>query len=393
MQCVLQIEEAEHDVHARPFKLPGPAHIVRLVEAGFQLDQRGHVFPVFGGLNQRPRDGRIAARAIERLLDGQHAWVVRRPADEIDDRIECIVGMVQQDIALRNQRKEIVAPPPNAARQLRRKRRIAKMIAVGDLRQLHQCRQIERPGDAIDFAIALGRTVADRFVVDDHPRQLLAAAGRHLEPHRLAALAGLEPIFNQPQHVVRFLFEQFDVAVARDPERRPRKNIEAAEQFRQPRGDRLFEQDELLAVALPERHEPRQHLRHLHDGEQLLRPQAAAALEHRRQIETAIVIPRTRMRRIDGHRRKNRKRAVTKEDVEGLMLTGGQVFHAQQSNPFRGKLRQHRFVPASILRGDEFLRAFRDPLQLRDGSHAVRGEILRSAVAERLLAQARRRGP
>ena len=44
----------------------------------------------------------------------------------------------------------------------------------------------------------------------------------------------LEPLFDQPQHVVRLLLEQFDVAVARDAERRARQHVEAAEQFRQP---------------------------------------------------------------------------------------------------------------------------------------------------------------
>ena len=61
----------------------------------------------------------------------------------------------------------------------------------------------------------------------------------------------------------------------------------------------------------------------------------------------------------------------------------------QQRDAGVGQLRQHRFVPAAILGGDQFLRPPRDPLKLRDGPHSVGRVILRRAVAERLLAQAR----
>ncbi len=48
------------------------------VEAGLQLDQRRDVLAVLGRLDQGPRDGRVAAGAIERLLDGQHLGIVGR---------------------------------------------------------------------------------------------------------------------------------------------------------------------------------------------------------------------------------------------------------------------------------------------------------------------------
>ena len=102
------------------------------------------------------------------------------------------------------------------------------MIERGNLREFHQCGQIQRPVDAVNFAVIfLG--FAKFFVIDDQPRQFFTSAGRDFQTHRVAALTGLEPVFNQPQLVVGFLFQQFDIAVARNAERGPRLHEESAE--------------------------------------------------------------------------------------------------------------------------------------------------------------------
>ena len=46
--------------------------------------------------------------------------------------------------------------------------------------------------------------------------------------------------------------------------------VEAAKQFRQPGRYQIFQQNELSIVAAAQRHQARQYLRHLDDGEQLL---------------------------------------------------------------------------------------------------------------------------
>ena len=173
-----------------------------------------------------------------------------------------------------------------------------------------------------------------------------------------------------------------------------RQHVEAAEQLGQlaPR-PALPSRMNCGLVALAERHEPRQDLRHLHHGEQLLRPQAAAPLEHRRQVQAAIVKARAGMGRVDRHRRQNRECPLAEEVVERFALRRRSARRAAAAGFLRGQLRQHRFVPAAVLGGDEFLRALGDPLQLRDRPQAVGGEVLRGAVAEGLLAQARPRGP
>ena len=49
----LQLDEAEHDLHAGAFEVARPADIGLLVEARLQFDQRRDRLAGFGGLRQR----------------------------------------------------------------------------------------------------------------------------------------------------------------------------------------------------------------------------------------------------------------------------------------------------------------------------------------------------
>ena len=98
----LQADEAEDDVHARLFQLTGPDDIAFLVQPGLQFDQGRYLLAVVRHPLQGADDGGIAARAVERLLDGQHALIIGGGLDEVDDMAERLIGMVQQDILRAN---------------------------------------------------------------------------------------------------------------------------------------------------------------------------------------------------------------------------------------------------------------------------------------------------
>ena len=51
-----QTENAVNDVYAGFVELARPFDVVLLIEACLQLDQRGHLFPLLGGANQRRRN-------------------------------------------------------------------------------------------------------------------------------------------------------------------------------------------------------------------------------------------------------------------------------------------------------------------------------------------------
>ena len=94
----LEADEAEDDVDARLFQLARPENVAFLVEAGLELDDRGHLLAVVRRLGQGAHDGRIAAGPVKRLLDGQHAFIGGGGLDEIDHRTERFVRMVHQDV-------------------------------------------------------------------------------------------------------------------------------------------------------------------------------------------------------------------------------------------------------------------------------------------------------
>ena len=75
-----------------------------------------------------------------------------------------------------------------------------------------------------------------------------------------------------------------------------------------------------MLATLTDRNQSRQYLWNLHHRKQLFGTQASTPLEHGRQIQTAVVIARAGMRRIDRHRRENRIRPLVEKPIDGLVL-------------------------------------------------------------------------
>ena len=78
----------------------GHDDVVLLIEARLDLHEHGDLFAVARGVGEGRDDRRFARDAVERLLDGQHGIVVGRRADEVLDRRECLVRMVDEHILL-----------------------------------------------------------------------------------------------------------------------------------------------------------------------------------------------------------------------------------------------------------------------------------------------------
>src|SRR2546422_1584299 len=81
----LQADEAEDHMNPGFFQLPRPDDVALLVQPCLELDERGDLLAVVRSPLQSANNGRIAAGAIEGLLDGQDTFVVGRGLDEIDD--------------------------------------------------------------------------------------------------------------------------------------------------------------------------------------------------------------------------------------------------------------------------------------------------------------------
>ena len=80
---------------ARFLQLARPANVRCFVKARTQLNQGGHLLSGIGRFDQGLHDGRVAAGAVERNFDGEHLRIGRGGFDEVDDRIEAFIRMVQ----------------------------------------------------------------------------------------------------------------------------------------------------------------------------------------------------------------------------------------------------------------------------------------------------------
>ena len=111
----LEADDAVDDVDARLLEHAGLDDVVLLVEPGLELDQGGHLLAVLGGARQGVDDRVVVGGAVERLLDRQDLGVFRRLLDELDDRAERLVGVVDQDVLLADGGEDVACDWPGRA--------------------------------------------------------------------------------------------------------------------------------------------------------------------------------------------------------------------------------------------------------------------------------------
>ena len=325
------------------------------------------------------------------MLDGEDARIGGGTGDELDHRVERFIGMVEEDV-VRSDLGEQVVSALQAPRHPRRERRVVEEWVAGELVELPQAGEVERTLDPVDLAVAFATPVVELFVIDDRPRhRIVRRPRRDLDPHRLPALARLEPLLDELQHVVRLLLEELKIAVSRNPEGRPGEDGESTEELGEPGRDEILEEDEtvLAGDVAADIHKPRQDLRHLDDGKQPLGPEPLLLFELGADVEPAVVVARRGMGRIDRHRREDRQRPLVEESFNTRQLLLVKVAVAHELEALGDHRRGDALREAAVLPGDKLLGAVGDPAELFQRAGAVRGRVLRGALAERLLAHPR----
>ena len=111
----LEADHAVDDVDAGLLERPGLDDVVLLVEPGLELDQGGDLLAVLGGARQGVDDRVGVGGPVERLLDRQDLRVFGRLLDELDDRAERLVGVVDQDVLLADRGEDVRAGWQNCA--------------------------------------------------------------------------------------------------------------------------------------------------------------------------------------------------------------------------------------------------------------------------------------
>src|ERR1043166_5129157 len=90
-----QADYSVNNVRARFLETPRPLNIASLVKTRAQLDNSGHLFTSIGCVDQCSDNGRIAAGAIQRDLDGEHLRISSRLLNQLDNLFKAVVRMLQ----------------------------------------------------------------------------------------------------------------------------------------------------------------------------------------------------------------------------------------------------------------------------------------------------------
>ena len=76
-------------------KFLGFQNVVFLVKTSFYFKQNRNVFPIFSGTKQGFGDAAFLRQTVDGHFDGHHIGVICSIFDQIEDRIDVIVRMVQ----------------------------------------------------------------------------------------------------------------------------------------------------------------------------------------------------------------------------------------------------------------------------------------------------------
>ena len=131
-----------------------PGDVAGLVEAGLELDERGDLLAVLGRAAEGADDGRVAAGAVEGLLDGEDVRIVRRLLDEADHRVEGLVRVVEQHVAARptaSTHRHPVLEGAGGDRLVRLGAQLGAQVGVG---QPGHVLDLERPVHPVDVGRA-----------------------------------------------------------------------------------------------------------------------------------------------------------------------------------------------------------------------------------------------
>ena len=147
----LQAHDAVDHLRTRLFQLVGPVDIGFFVETRHQLHDDGHFLAHLRRRDERLHQVRIHAGTVDRLLDGHDGRVVGGAADEVDDRLERLIGMVQQDVVLVQGGKDVVADGfMGQAGEERREAQLGLLDVVDHFRQAHE---VHGTVDAVEAAL------------------------------------------------------------------------------------------------------------------------------------------------------------------------------------------------------------------------------------------------
>ncbi len=184
-------------------------------------------------------DRRVAARPVERLLDGEDVGVVGRPHDELDDRVEAVVGVVQQHVAARRGPAKMSARSSSSSASTGRHGTSRSSSRPGSSSRRHQRAEVQGAGESGRCPAAL-----DADLLDQHGQQLVAGPGLDLEPHDVTAPPAPQFLFDHLEVRTPAFVVELDLRVARQADDGRLEDRLPGKQQLEMRPDHVLEEDE-----------------------------------------------------------------------------------------------------------------------------------------------------
>ena len=365
LEWVFRPDHAVHDVDTGTFELARPLHVGRLVEAGLQLHEYGHLDATFRSADQAADDRAVAAGPVERHLDRLHPRVVGGLGDErLDAGAEALVRMMDEQRTVPHDVEDRTVRHLGGSDSAGGDGRPGLVLQIGslDLEQLPQEAQVD------------GRSV-ERDVLrcqfelpDEQAQQVVAHVVRDLEADRPLEAAPAQFHLDRFEQVVGLFLLEREVGVAADAERCPLLDDHADEQAVELGGDQLLDRQEASAA---ERHQTGEDARHLESGETAVAGFGVGDVDGERQGEVGDV--RERVSGVDGQRGEHGEHPLVVERVERDPLGVGRVGVRDDVDALAAQRRHEQVEECRI-----------EPLDEARDHVADRGELLgRRAAVDR----------
>src|SRR5947207_3507076 len=232
----LQLQEAVDDLDAGALQLVRPADVGLLVETRLQFDHRGDRLAGLRRFGQLAHNRAVLAGAVQGLLDRDDSGVARCLAQELDDDVEALIGVMDNDVLLTDRREAIAAEIADA---------LGKARVIGGEDEIRTLVGDQLSGVVQSEDALIGEYVAWRRI------ELLAQEtpqiGRHpsIDPEvdDMTAAATFQRGFEQSDKVLG-LFLDLDLAVAQHAEDALCDDGESRKQMIEKQRDHLLDRQE-----------------------------------------------------------------------------------------------------------------------------------------------------
>ena len=334
---------AMHHVDAGLFQAAAPLDVVGFIEARAQLHHRRDFLAPAGRFHQRADNPRVAAGAVERLFDGQHARAARRGLQKLRHAVETLIRMVQEDV-----------PPPNSGEEAafstqgraggRAVGRVAQRGGMMVLVNAHQARRVQRAVNQIQVVLVQPQRAQQRLADG------FGAIVIGLQPHRLALAPVVQFLLNRLEQIPAVLLVNIQLAVAGHAKMPVTKDVGARKQIPQKMPHDLPQKNIIPAPVRPrQRDHRRQHARRLHHRQMPQRFRSRLHFQLHDDVERFVQQLRKRMVRVNGQRRQHGTHFAAIKILQPCQVRPAQLRRPEKTDAVPRQGRRQFLAPADIL--------------------------------------------